>query len=519
MHNRGPEIVCEPERETWKELLLSAKRRNTENSGGFDCLKRDIRAEVFRAAQEFQEHLIRISGLTGIADFQSVPASGMNSSMPLLMSGHQPLIYHPGLVVKLSQLSSFAGEAGGPGINIIVDTDEGDGGAFCYPGNFDGELPRLLKSSFSAGSGIFLFQHLLPEAEQRKRRDEVIRSLEESQMSGAAAGFSKAAVRLEKLAGYPVVDAHAILLSLYPFGRGVLQLPLSRLLNRKPVQNFFGSILLDYREFWRAYNDILDTHRVERKIKNLANPFPNLKWHEDLFEMPFWLIDSLEQKRFPLFIREEGGTLRLFKGGSDFPIPQSAEGKGLGPGLENGSLLLCPRGAMITILLRMLCSDFFIHGLGGARYDAVADALMAEYFHAAPPPFVIVSGNRYLFERLISKHEESVFLKSKLRSVSSHLGDFLGKGLFEASEERELDVLMLQREEIVSELKRRTEAHETAASVLSEAKKLDSRIRDVVEKSALHEKTAMADLPEDILDAIYCREYPFMMFENPQCQA
>ena len=43
------------------------------------------------------------------------------------------------------------------------------------------------------------------------------------------------------------------------------------------------------------------------------------------------------------------------------------------------------------MFLRLLVADWFVHGLGGALYDVVTDALIEQYWKIAPPGFSAVS--------------------------------------------------------------------------------------------------------------------------------
>ena len=49
--------------------------------------------------------------------------------------------------------------------------------------------------------------------------------------------------------------------------------------------------------------------------------------------------------------------------------------------------------ALSTTLFSRLCfADLFVHGIGGAKYDAVTDTVLQRYYHVTPPPYLVVSG-------------------------------------------------------------------------------------------------------------------------------
>ncbi|HQY89846.1 MAG TPA: hypothetical protein PK402_14425, partial [Tepidisphaeraceae bacterium] len=53
------------------------------------------------------------------------------------------------------------------------------------------------------------------------------------------------------------------------------------------------------------------------------------------------------------------------------------------------------RALMLTIFLRLLLADVFVHGIGGGRYDQVADRLIKNYFHIEPPGFAVTTATLF----------------------------------------------------------------------------------------------------------------------------
>ena len=79
-------------------------------------LRSAVRQEVVAAAQRFLER----HGL-------SVPSLRLRalgrSDRPLIVTGHQPELFHPGVWIKNFVAASIAGASGGVGLNLIVDND------------------------------------------------------------------------------------------------------------------------------------------------------------------------------------------------------------------------------------------------------------------------------------------------------------------------------------------------------------------------------------------------------------
>src|SRR5205823_11622691 len=49
-----------------------------------------------------------------------------------------------------------------------------------------------------------------------------------------------------------------------------------------------------------------------------------------------------------------------------------------------------------TLFARMLLGDLFIHGIGGAKYDELADVLIARFFGCPVPAFLTLSATLLL---------------------------------------------------------------------------------------------------------------------------
>ena len=48
---------------------------------------------------------------------------------------------------------------------------------------------------------------------------------------------------------------------------------------------------------------------------------------------------------------------------------------------------LRPRALTLTLFARLCLGDFFIHGIGGGKYDEVTDAIIRDYFGVEPPAY------------------------------------------------------------------------------------------------------------------------------------
>src|SRR5205085_11199692 len=57
---------------------------------------------------------------------------------------------------------------------------------------------------------------------------------------------------------------------------------------------------------------------------------------------------------------------------------------------------LRPRALTLTLFARLCLGDFFIHGIGGGKYDEVTDAIIRDYFGLDPPAYQVLSATLHL---------------------------------------------------------------------------------------------------------------------------
>jgi hypothetical protein len=152
--------------------------------------------------------------------------------------------------------------------------------------------------------------------------------------------------------------------------------------------------------FAADYNASLEDYRRRNKVRTAGRPMPNLVVTADTCEVPFWL-DSLAQgtrKRASVVRSADRWVLRS-PDGEEFPLqPEAAAPSAsdeLSAWLRGHDLRLAPRALTLTTVLRLLLADQFVHGIGGARYDQVADALIARHFGLEPPRFAVTTATLY----------------------------------------------------------------------------------------------------------------------------
>jgi hypothetical protein len=445
------------------------------------------RVETARVAIDYTTTLVELAQGVGInlaPPARSQPAY----ERPIIMAGHQPVIYHPGLLAKTTALARFAADSDALAINIVIDSDLGDGGSITWPrisganleiksaslvGNIAG-LETLYSEQRLADKGVIedIFKELVS--------DLLVSGLESSANSAAKAGRLYAA-----LAGQPIAIAHTIVRWAIDGGaQRYLEAPLSAVLAEPALSGALKDLVIDRQRLVSIYNQTLEEYRASHRISNPANPFPNMKAGESGLELPLWIL----------------------KAGARRPCicPQS--------GLELSSdERLVTRGSITTLLLRSYCSDLFIHGTGGAKYDLFVDSFAERYLAFKLPRYVVASATRHIKPERVAELERAISLAAAIKEMTSKTESFLGQGIFSAVEELELSSISSARHELRDALSK-AQAPTERSAVAQRLNATNKRVRELIESGSLRQTIASAPANQAALTRWSFREFPFFLW-------
>ena len=463
------------------------------NSGGasavkiggenLDDLAREARAEVLRIAEEYTHSL----GLETVAD--------RTPGAPVIASGHQPSMFHPGVAVKAMALARTAEESGATPLFITVDHDDIDASSVNLPTISDGRLIKTSHTLFPSARGRVLEKAGVERWEvTRARLNEAVRLMEFPRLTGPREAMQEF---LRRLDNRPPDSAKnytelAILLRRAwerPVNGGYLEIPVSSICQTRTFLHFAGSIMADIEKFAGVYNARLELYRKEHSLRYPANPFPNLGKSGDSWEAPFWTLSGDGRER--LYVTP-GGRITAGDGSPDIPIGA----------ITGGALPVRPRAITLSLYMRLLACDLFIHGVGGAKYDQVTDGIIREYYGVTPPGYSVVSAT---FHPDIPAEDPSARMegiKTRLREIEQR-----------PEREPELASSHLKREKdaLVAEMARPN----------ADRKTLGVRIKELNRQMAGHLKpladalnSDLSSLEETALewDVKSFRDYPFFIY-------
>ncbi len=344
-------------------------------------------------------------------------------------------------------------------------------------------------------------------------RNAAIRDLESCQQGDAAKDASVVLRIYQQLADCPTVEANSIVRRAYGIHGNLLELPLSTLCKLPELQQFFCDLALDGTRFHQAYNRTLEAWRESRKTRNPANPFPNLARLGDRYEFPLWYVDLRTDTRSAVWVQPAAERSELWVNEKHVADVSRANRSFK---LASTSALLVPRGALITIVFRLLCSDLFVHGLGGQVYDQYTDTLIQDYFGIDAPAFVVASASRYLFPDLKSQLNRLDQLATNQRTMTHHPEEYLGQDWFSSRLEQQLVPLLEQKRQWIAALRALKQAGTSAASEGRRLHELQRQIKEQVADDVAARLQQRSQVSDAARAAIESRTYPWFFFAWPQ---
>lgn len=431
----------------------------------------------------------------------------------ILATGHQPTLPHFGVLRKYEVLGSAGKELNIVPINIIIDTDTGELGEVVFPLQ-QGEEKQISK------------RDILNQGEERPfcfsidaTGAAVLPNLKLIEREVKAAGVELDLTSLFRWVEGELDTPKASVPFFTEFRRRYfskercLELPLSTISTLPAVQSFFSELLVDGERLFHSINDTLDEYRRSRKIKNKANPFPNLQTGEWGRELPFWWFDRSERSREQIYfkrlsehcfrIRTESGSLDLEYGSDTLQavlIDLNQRG------------FIAPKAVLVTTLLRCFLSDGFIHGTGGARYDNYTDEFIKKYWGITPPEFVTETETRYLFPSQAHKLLEYQGIQEKMREMIFHPEKFFALSFFGEQARSEITALQERKRVLISEIRLGREQKVSVAKETQEIKKIEREIGKVIDEGLLRYFGEITQWSEKHREAVLCRGYSVCCF-------
>ena len=320
-----------------------------------------------------------------------------DDAQPIIASGHQTELYHPGVWVKDVLANNIASRVDGQPYHFAVDTDSPKHLNVRWPGYSEPltDDPALTTAAWSGLLDAPSPAHLVDL--ERDLRD-ASRAWRFQPMLGDFYGSMRRLSLEEPKLPHAVTNAmHELDWKLGLRHHAMVTSPIWA---SEPYLVFLHHALARARRLATDYNAALAEYRAEQKIRTTMRPMPDVAVFDLSVEAPFWLDDLATGQRLrPSVFPVDGGWILKLTGGAEFVFDENADGwdaaARLGQWLTQNRVRLAPRALMLTCFLRLLVADQFIHGIGGGRYDQVTDRFIAHHFGIEPPTFAVTTATLY----------------------------------------------------------------------------------------------------------------------------
>ena len=324
----------------------------------------------------------------------------------MVVTGHQPELFHPGVWVKNFAAAAIAGSRGGVGLNLIVDDDIPKSSSIRVP-HAEGTRISAHRLEFDRWEGEAPYEDLPVHDESlfASFGDRVVERLGGLVDAPLIEAFwPRVAARND--GGLPLGLRLALARRDVEASWGVsnLEIPVSRICQTEGFAWFACHLLAHLPRYRRVYNDALQEYRTLYGIRSKNHPVSALQQQGDWLEAPFWVWRAGRPRRRPLMARQGSKTMELRIAGEDEPfleLPLSADREACCAvdrlrELPATGIRLRTRALTTTMFSRCLLGDLFIHGIGGAKYDELGDAITGRFLGFEPPGFLTLSMTAWL---------------------------------------------------------------------------------------------------------------------------
>ncbi len=352
----------------------------------------------------------------------------------VFLAGHQPQLFHPGVWFKNFALGRLAEQHGAVAINLVIDSDTMKSHLVRVPGGTPGaprtvmiplddpgpvvpfeERPIANRSLFESFgprtmehlAGLIpnpLLRHFWPLAVERSRRN-----------GNLGECLAQSRHQWERR-----------------WGLQTLEIPQSEVCRLRSFARFTVRLLAEAERLLAVYNEAVHEYRRIHRIRSTAQPVPDLAIDPPWIEVPYWIWTCQDPRRRHLFVcRRDRHLVLSDQQGFECAIELSSTGdpdRAVQGILELGQrgVKLRSRALVTTMFARLILGDLFLHGIGGAKYDQLTDAIIQRFFGVEPPGFLVLSATILLpVPRSGATREDARRIHRQLRDLDYHPETFV----------------------------------------------------------------------------------------------
>ena len=380
-------------------------------------LARQAREELVAAATRWTSSYRDVSG-------ERVEPAGR-----IFLAGHQPQLFHPGVWLKNFALGTLARLHRALAINLLIDSDTIKSSTLRVPGG-SRNVPQVALVPFDQSGPIVPFEErrILDRPTFRAFGDRAARQIAPLVSDPLVGQYWPLAIeRSHEVDNLGACLAQARNRLEQQWGLAALEIPQSQVCRLPAFARFAVHLLARLPRLRTAYNEAVAEYRRLHRIRSTAHPVPDLAAEGEWMEAPFWIWTEDDPHRRRLFVRRERRRMVLsdrqqvelaLPCSEDSDIERAVERL---VELPRDGVRLRSRALITTLWARLVLGDLFLHGIGGAKYDQVTDAVIERFFSLAPPGFLVLSGTLMLpIPRERPTAAEARAIDRRLRDLTWH---------------------------------------------------------------------------------------------------
>lgn len=337
-----------------------------------------------------------------------------NDDAPIVMAGHQPTLFHPGVWFKNFALDHLATQTDSVAVNLVVDSDVSNQSSIRVPVRHsrDSQQEETLGWETTpydqGGGGVPFEQALIRERRLFDRFDQSVKDALQGLVDQPSVvplwQYAREAINRCGYAGCALAQARHRLES--DLGLRTFEIPQSVVCRSESFATFAMTILSDLPRFHCCYNESAGIYRKAHGIRSVAHPVPDLGQDGDWYEAPFWVYGNQSPQRRGLWVRQISAGSNTGNSEIELSDRQSRTRRisvvDVADAAESFHAMASPefkirsRALVTTMYARLVLSDLFLHGIGGGKYDQLGDLIGQRFWGIESPEFMVLSATLLL---------------------------------------------------------------------------------------------------------------------------
>ncbi|MCK4885889.1 MAG: hypothetical protein KAS96_00810 [Planctomycetes bacterium] len=368
-------IFVSPKYSSWREMLDYNLATGSDSQD-----KSTARSQLLNIARVYTSQLL--------PGFYNQPKTAN-----IIVTGHQPIWHHPGILAKNIIASKFAKQSKGLCIQLVVDHDIGDSDMVLPFSNHDKTLD-FIKVPVEKNQRKIPFE--LRSKPDLKMINDLIGSIAKNCPENFCCQLWSEHLKKHPQISFALKNAGDVITSLQAvlnkaLGIEMLYLPTSLMSENDSFFKFAGAIIKNYEKFTDIYNDAVSKNTTHSNCK-----FLNVD-SSGKTALPFWLV-TVSGLRTCMYAKTGSSTITISTmsrelGAIDLAGNKIQQLKNI---LSKHQLSLRPKAVTMMLFVRLFLSDLFIHGTGGGSYKKITNFILDNYYNLKKTDAAIATATAWL---------------------------------------------------------------------------------------------------------------------------